>query len=172
LSSRQKHALQVYVVDPVPTLLAGLDRATDFDDADIVVEARRSGRVSDASIDDRGNVLRTGHISSDRFADAAFRLDNSIGFERGIEIDIGCENLCSLTGEEHRRRLTVPQPGPLEPAPESSATFSLSLSRSPMLSSSGGQGEFSSTLAVPRFEFLQWVDTVEKLGCSVANGNI
>src|SRR5215831_9358110 len=25
-SSRQKHALQAYVVDPVPTLLAGLDR--------------------------------------------------------------------------------------------------------------------------------------------------
>jgi hypothetical protein len=33
-----KHALQVDVVDPVPALLGDLDRTTDFDDPDVVVQ--------------------------------------------------------------------------------------------------------------------------------------
>src|SRR5262249_11345780 len=68
-SSRQKHALQVYVVDPVPTLLAGLDSAVDFDDADVVVKHVDPAKCQDASIDYRSNVVRAGHISSDCLAD-------------------------------------------------------------------------------------------------------
>jgi hypothetical protein len=34
----QEHALQVDAVDPVPALLGGLDRTTDFDDPNIVVQ--------------------------------------------------------------------------------------------------------------------------------------
>jgi hypothetical protein len=101
------HALQDYVVDPVPTLLAGLDRAADFDDADIVVQHIGPTKRRDTSLDYRSNVIRTARISSDRFADATFRLDDPLGLERGIEIDIGCEDLCSLAGEEHRRCLAV-----------------------------------------------------------------
>src|SRR5215471_8675227 len=106
-SPSQKYALQVYVLDAVPTPLAGLDRAADFDDADIVVMDVDPAECQDASIDYRGNIVRAVHISSDRLADAAFHLDDPLGFERLIEVDIGCEDLCSFTGEEHRRRLAV-----------------------------------------------------------------
>ncbi len=34
----QEHALQIDVVDPVPALLGGLDRAADFNDPDVVVQ--------------------------------------------------------------------------------------------------------------------------------------
>jgi hypothetical protein len=64
-------------------------------------------KCQDASIDYRSNVIRAGHISSDRLADAAFRFDDLLGLERRIDIDIGYEDLCSFTGEEHRRRLAV-----------------------------------------------------------------
>jgi hypothetical protein len=50
----------------------------------------------------------------------------------GIEVEVSGEDLCSFAGEEHRRRLAVARPGPLDPAPETKAT--LSLSPSPMLS--------------------------------------
>jgi hypothetical protein len=78
LLARQKHALQVYVVDPVPTLLAGLDRAADFNDADIIVKHVNSTKCQDARIDYRSNVIRAGHISSDCLADATFRLDDPL----------------------------------------------------------------------------------------------
>src|SRR5262249_13864409 len=92
--SRQKHALQVYVVDPVPTLFASLDRAADFDDTGIVVQHVDPPECPDASIDYRSNVICAGHISSDRLADTSFRLDDSLAFERHIEIDIGGDDLC------------------------------------------------------------------------------
>ena len=59
LLAGQKHALHVYVVDPVPTLLAGLDRAADLDDADIVVKHVDPAECQYASIDHRRNVIRT-----------------------------------------------------------------------------------------------------------------
>jgi hypothetical protein len=34
----QEHALQIYFVDPDPALFGGLDRTTDFDDPDVVVQ--------------------------------------------------------------------------------------------------------------------------------------
>jgi hypothetical protein len=140
LLAGQKHALQVYVVDPVPTLLAGLDRAADFDDANIVVKYVDPAKCGNAVIDYDSDVIGTRYVPRDPLADATFRLDNSLGLKRCIEIDIGCEDLCSLAGEELAVALPLPHPGPLEPAPETSATFSLS--RSTMLSSSGVEGSY------------------------------
>ena len=103
----RKHALHVYVVDPVPTLLAGLDRAADLDDAYIVVKYVDPAECQYASIDHRSNVIRTGHVSSNRLADAAFRLDYSLGLEGGSEIDVDRDDSCPFAGKEHRRRLAV-----------------------------------------------------------------
>ena len=94
-----------------------------------------------ASIDYRSNVIRVGRISSDRLADAAFRLGNPLGLERGIEIDIGGEDSGPSRAKSTAVALPLPQPGPLDSAPETNAA--LSVSRSPMLSSYGGRGSLA-----------------------------
>src|SRR5215831_14246335 len=47
----------------------------------------------------RSNVICAGHISSDRLADAAFRLDDPLGLERRIAVDVRGEDLCPFAGE-------------------------------------------------------------------------
>ena len=109
---------------------------------------RAQDDLDDASVDCRSNVSRAGHITSDCLPDAVIRHDDSLGLERGIEIDIGCEDPCSLTGKSATVALPLPQPGPLEPAPETNVT--LCLSRSPMLSSRWQGRRDACALALPR----------------------
>ena len=103
----QEHALQVDVVDPIPTLLASLYWTADFDDADIVVQYVDPAKCRDTGAHYRSDMIGTGHVSGDRQADAALALDDPFGLDGGIEVEVGGEDLCSLAGEEHRRRLAV-----------------------------------------------------------------
>jgi hypothetical protein len=85
-----------------------------------------------AGIDYRSDVIGRAYVSGYRHADAALALDDPFGLDGGIELEVSSEDLCSLAGEEHRRRLAVAPPRAARSCPETKAT--LSLSRSPMLS--------------------------------------
>jgi hypothetical protein len=77
----------------------------------------------------RSDIIGTGHVPGDDLADAALALDDPFGLDGGIEVEV----FAPSRPKSAAVALPLPQPGPLEPAPETSATFSLS--RSPMLSS-------------------------------------
>src|SRR5207248_10322951 len=89
LLAGQEHAFQVHLVDPIPTLLAGLDRTADFNDADIVVQYVDPAKFGNAGVDYRNDIIGTGHVSGDRHADAALALDDPFGLDRGIEVEVG-----------------------------------------------------------------------------------
>jgi hypothetical protein len=133
LLAGQEHALQVNVVNTVPALFGGLDRAADFDNPDIVVQHVDAAECLETGVNDGSDIFGTRHVPRDRLADAALRFDDPLRFEGRFEIDISCGNLCPSRANSTAVALPLPHPGPLDPAPETSAT--LSLSRSPMLSS-------------------------------------
>src|SRR5260370_28941426 len=93
LLASQEHALQVHVVDPVPTLLAGLYRTADFNDADIVVQYVDPPKRRDASVDYRSDIIGTGHVPGDDLADAALTLDDPFVLDGGIEVEVAANNL-------------------------------------------------------------------------------
>ena len=57
-----------------------------------------------------GEITSAADVSGERHADAALVVDDPFGLDRGIDIDVGGEDLCSPAGEEHRRRLPLPHP--------------------------------------------------------------
>ena len=103
----KEHALQVDVIDPVPALLGGLDRAADFDDPNVVVQDVDPAECRDAGIDHGSDVGGERDVSRDHLAGATLPLDDPLGLEGRIGVDVGCENLRTLAGEEHRCRLAV-----------------------------------------------------------------
>src|SRR6516162_256691 len=107
LLAGQEHALQVDIVDPVPTILGGLDRTAYFDDPDIVVQHVDPAECRHAGVDHGGNVMGKRHVSGDRFANAALALYDPLGLDGGVEVDVGGQYPCPLTGEEHRRCLAI-----------------------------------------------------------------
>jgi len=83
----------------------------------------------DAGIDHASDVIRAEHITSDCLAHAAFRLDDPLG----LDGDIGLMSTAGTPAPSRAKSTAVALPlRPLEPAPETNAT--LSLSRSTMLS--------------------------------------
>jgi hypothetical protein len=88
----------------------------------------------DAGIDYRGDIAGTRHVSRDCLTETALRLDDPVGLEGRVEILMSAAKIFAPSRAKSTAvALPLSQPGPLEPAPETSATFSLS--RSPMASS-------------------------------------
>src|SRR6516164_6857798 len=107
LLAGQEHALQVDIVDPVPTILGGLDRTAYFDDPDIVVQHVDPAECRHAGVDHGGDVFGKRYVSCGRLADAALPLDDPLGLDGRIEVDVSGQYPCPLAGEEHRRRLAI-----------------------------------------------------------------
>jgi hypothetical protein len=103
----QEHALQVDVVDPVPALFGGLDGTADLDETDIIVQHIDPAECRYTGTDHGGDVGGTRHVGGESLTHAAFAVDDALGLERRVAVDVHGENLCPFPGEEHRGRLAV-----------------------------------------------------------------
>src|SRR6516164_3903607 len=87
------------------------NRTADVDDPDIGVQHIDPAECGDAGVDHGGDVFGNRYVSGDRLANAARPLDDPLGLDGRIEVDVGGQYPRPLTGEEHRRRLAVAPAG-------------------------------------------------------------
>ena len=95
----EKHALEVDRVDPVPALFRGFDTATDFQDADIVVQHVDAAIGFDAAIHCSFYLVGVGYIGFHCRTVTAFRVDDLLRFFGRGQIDVDSEDFCPFTCE-------------------------------------------------------------------------
>ncbi len=116
--------LQVDHQHPAPLLFGEFDHPADLGDADVVVEHVDAAVGFDGGLDQRLDLILLGGVDLDLEDLAPLAADQLGGLGGGVGIDVGAHHLGALAGEQHRGGLAVLQPGPIEPAPTTTATLS------------------------------------------------
>ena len=111
----QEHGGEVDLHDPVPGLQAGVHRAADLGNADVVVQHVDAAPEIEAARDHGLDLIGFRDIDGLRFRGAALGLDQTQGLfcRGGIAVD--AEHLGALAREDHRRRLAVTPARPRRP---------------------------------------------------------
>ena len=101
------HALQVDVDHFVPAVFRYLDRAADFNDADIVVQDVDAAEAGGGVFDEGGHLIRSRDIRLEHGDFATLIADDAGGLLSRLTIDVGRDHFCAFARIDHRGRLTV-----------------------------------------------------------------
>ena len=96
---------------PLPAFFAGLHRATQLDDADVVVEDVDAAKRLDGTVDHGEDLLGVGYVGLHGHALTTLRFDDVCRLLHCLCADVGGDDLRALAGEQHRRRLAVAPAG-------------------------------------------------------------